>query len=513
MSLSQSMSISLDSMRNNQYALAVVSHNIANLNTQGYARQRVNFSEDRYLVNSNSVIAKINAMQGADLASISNYVDASAFRGLVNSNADANYYNGLADALSELEDVADDLGDNGLNALLGDFYSAAANLEQFPTDLSIRQQYVMALDNVCDKFNYIMDRYNTIQEDKFNEVDTAAFNINSLLSDLAAVNLTHIKNGQGASTQGDINAILAELSNYANISYDQNPNGSYNVYFGGVAVVQGTEQVFEFQANYDETASEPLTLSLQSLKDTSKIVNINNSITTGSLKSAIDFLNGSSSTVGFSTVKDMKAAVLSAETAFKDALNGIQTYSDTTNDIYAAYITSSNGSLVLASDGGSPDMPLTPPDILQWGANGELVVNSQVMDNPFFVAVARVNLNDYAAGEDWTQSIGNNANAGYIVDLQNQKICSYGGGTNNCTLSQFLINNAAKNGMDLSSMQNKAELYQGIADSDAQDYANITGVNLDEELADMIRYQRAYEASAAIFSVINNIMQTIIGMV
>ena len=59
MSLNQSMSIALGSMRNNQLALSVVSHNIANLNTEGYARERVNFSESRFLVNSNSVISKI----------------------------------------------------------------------------------------------------------------------------------------------------------------------------------------------------------------------------------------------------------------------------------------------------------------------------------------------------------------------------------------------------------------------------------------------------------------------
>ncbi|MBR2068765.1 MAG: flagellar hook-associated protein FlgK [Candidatus Gastranaerophilales bacterium] len=513
MSLNQSLSISLDSMRNNQMALAVVSHNIANLNTEGYARERVNFTEDRASVNSNSVIAKIAAMRGADISSISSYVDNAAFKGLINSNSDASYYNGLKDALSDLENVADDLGDNGLNALLNDFFKASSNLEQFPTDLSIRQQYVMSLDSVCDKFNYITDRYDSIQDDKFNEVETSVFNINNLFSNLATANLAHIKNGQGASTQMEINSILSELSNYADVHYDQNDNGSYNLYVAGIAVVQGTEQVYELKTNYDSTQDEPLTISLQSLKDSSKIVNINDTITTGSLKSAVDFLNGTSSNVGFTTVKDMKNAIKSAETAFKDALNAIQTYSDPANNEYAAYITSSGGNLVLASDGNDPNMPLTPPDILVWDSNGKLAVNSQVMENPFYVAAARVDLDNYQAGEDWTQSIGNADNAGFITALQNEKICSFGGGTNNCTLSQFLINNAAKNGMDLASMENKAELYQGIADSSAQDYANMTGVNLDEELADMIRYQRAYEASAAIFSAVNNIMQTIIAMI
>ena len=91
--------------------------------------------------------------------------------------------------------------------------------------------------------------------------------------------------------------------------------------------------------------------------------------------------------------------------------------------------------------------------------------------------------------------------------------CSYGDGNNNCTLSEFLRTNAAKTGMDVADIQNKADTYQDLADMDATNYANMVGVNLDEELADMIKYQRAFEASARIFSTVNDLMGTIIGMV
>ena len=45
MSLNQGLYISYGSMKNNQYALSVVAHNIANINTEGYVKQRVNFEE------------------------------------------------------------------------------------------------------------------------------------------------------------------------------------------------------------------------------------------------------------------------------------------------------------------------------------------------------------------------------------------------------------------------------------------------------------------------------------
>ena len=41
----------------------------------------------------------------------------------------------------------------------------------------------------------------------------------------------------------------------------------------------------------------------------------------------------------------------------------------------------------------------------------------------------------------------------------------------------------------------------------------MTGVNLDEELADMIKYQRAFEASAKVFTAADNILQTIMSLV
>ena len=510
MSLSQSLNISLTSMKNNQTALAVVSHNIANLNTKGYSKQRVNFSETRLPMYSDNVISKIQSLNGAGLDSISTYVDASVLKNLINTNSDAQYYDNLADALDDLEDVADALGDSGLNALLNDFYAASANLEQFPSDISIRQQYVIALDNVCDKFNYITDKYDSILEDNYNDTENTVSAINNLLSDLATVNLSHVKNGGNTATQNQINNILSELSDYVGFTYDQNTNGSYNVYIGGVNVVAGTEQVYELQSSYNEDATPPLSIVMQSLTDDSKTKDISSEIKTGSLKANIDFINGTSKTVGFTTITEMKSTLKEAQDAFKDALNGIQQYANTDENEYAAYITSNNRELFLAADGNKPALP---PELLIYDSDGKLQVNPDVMDNPYYIAAARIDLDNYEEGDDWTKSIGNSDNARYMTALQSEKICSYGGGVNNCTLSQFLINSAAKTGMDLASAESKADLYDGIAQAAAEDYANATGVNLDEELADMIKYQRAFEASAKVFAAADYILQTILSIV
>ena len=515
MSLNQSMNITLGSMKNNQYALTVVAQNIANVNVEGYHRQKVNFVTNEYTTKCQNVIETIKGMNGASISSLTNYIDNGMFNDLIGKNSDASYYNTLADALGELEGIADDLGDNGLNALLNDFFTASANLEKYPTDMAIRQQYVLAAQSVAEKFNDISKKYDNIQQDKFQDIGIEIQNVNALLGKLAAANEAHARNNQSSETQANINAILEELSNYVDVTTDRNDNGTVNLYIGGIAVVQGNEQKYSINAEFDSTnPDQAVKFTLQSLENPDYIIEngINDSFKSGSIKAYIDFLNGSGGS--FSNINDMKSALDSAATAFANALNGVQTYDD--GNVFAASITTdADGNLILEK--AVNPMFTTSDGSADFNASN-IQVNAAIIENPFLVAAARIDLADYTddtgnVDPNWIKAIGNSDNAVEITALQNAKICSYGGGANNCTLSQFLTNNAAKNGMDLSNIQNKADTAQGLVDSATTNYANLVGVNLDEELSDMIRYQRAYEASAKLFSTINDLIGTIIGMV
>lgn len=327
MSLGQSLNITLGSMRNNQYALTVVSQNLANVYVEGYHRQRVNFQTNEYTTRCRNVIETIRGMNGASVASLSNYIDDGAFRSMIDANSDAQYYNNLADSLGALEDLADDLGDNGLNALLNDFYTAASDLQKYPTDMTIRRQYNNAAQSICDKFNEISNKCDSIKTDKFDTINIEVNKINSLLNNLASANEAFAKSGDNPQLQAEINSILQELSNYMDVTTDTNPNGSVNLYIGGVAVVQGNEQLYKLQAEFDETGSEnSLKFSLKSLENPDYVIEkgITESFKSGSLKADVDFLNGEGK--DFSNVNDIKKTIDSAAKAFAEALNAIQKY-------------------------------------------------------------------------------------------------------------------------------------------------------------------------------------------
>jgi len=507
MSINQSMNIALGSMKNNQYALSVVSHNIANLNTDGYHRQRVDFSESRYTTSCSTAYDTIRGMCGSEISSLSGFIDNGVFNDLIDKNADAKYYDTLSGVLGDLEGITDELGENGLGALLNEFYTAASNLEKYPTDVSIRQQFLLAAENVCDRFNYASDKLGKLEIQNYENVQSNLSTINSLAENLAEANLTHVTNNQSDATKSTIDNILSELSNYVNVSTKTNPNGSVNLYIGGVEVVQGTEVKNTLECSFDESQNPPLSIYLKSTDGSGTVsANISDQISAGSLRAYNDVLNGSASKI--TSFSDIQGVIDKAAAAFGNALNDIQTYSNGTE--YAAYITAdADGNKILAKP--STTNLITTKD----GSSTINALNIQVnpaMDNdPFLVAAARIDTSQYS-GDEWKKAIGNSSNAAEFSALRNAKIVDYDNGIK-VTLSDYLVSNASKVGMDASNTADKADLYQDLADSAAANYSNLIGVNLDEELADMIKYQRSFEASARVFAAANSIMETILNMV
>ena len=58
--------------------------------------------------------------------------------------------------------------------------------------------------------------------------------------------------------------------------------------------------------------------------------------------------------------------------------------------------------------------------------------------------------------------------------------------------------------------QNDSSAQKAVNSSDTQDLSNVSGVNLDEEAANMLRFQQAYQAAAQLISVANTLFQTLI---
>ncbi len=509
MSLGQSLNISTGALRNNQYALTVVSHNVANLNTAGYTRKRVNFEESIIGNYGRDVYSRIKSLNGSTITGLVDYMDEAALGDIAKTKSDSEYYNTLNDAIGGLEDMADALGDDGLNGLLNEFFKASANLEQFPDDLTIRQQYVAAAQSVCDKFNEISKKYDDYQDTMISDTQDNTETVNRLLEQIAASNENYIKNGKDSSALNDTYALIQELSSYVNVTTEKNANGTLNVCIGNVQVVKGSKVNYTLQSEADTSGNgDVLKFSLKSTEDENQVITkgINEAITGGKIGASIEFLNGTNDS--YYNIADMKNALNEAANAFATELNKIQTYDD--GDVFAANITTVNG--VNQLEKSTVNMFVSKDG--QAFSASNITVNSEILNNVFLVAAARIDMNKFDVDkQDWKLAVGNSTNATEITALQTKKICDYGGKQDNCTLSDFLSAISAKNALDKDSMDGKAGTYKDLLDSALTNYSNLTGVNIDEEISDLLKYQRAYEASAKVFSTVNGLYDTILGMI
>ncbi len=527
MSLNQSLNISLGSMKNNQYALSVVAHNIANLHTPGYVKQRVDFQESVFDTGNDSVYGRIRGLNGSVISSISDYLDEGLLRDIIDTGADAAYDNALNDALSGLDDITNALGDDGLNGLLNAFYKAASDLEKYPNDIAIRQQYIQAAQNVCEKFNDVSKKLNSSKEDMIDGVNNKVDNINTLLTKIADANKGYLTSGKTTSAKSEIYNLLDELSQYTDATITTNANGTVTVAIGGVEVVQGAKQNYTLEAEINpEGKDKTVQLSLRSVENPDFVLKegVTEAFSKGALSAQVEFLNGTTK-ANYFNYDDIQSLIDEAANNFATELNNIQTYGaadDATK--FAAYLKSDgagNTTLEKVSEDMLSDLVMFNTTDGSTVINAKNIqINQSIIDNPGYIAAARIDLDKYTTvqedgtvvvSDDWKNAVGNSDNATEITNLQNKKFCSFKG--NDCTLSKFLANLAGKVGADVTDIASKAKLSQDLADASATNYANSIGVNIDEELSDMIRFQRAYEASAKIFSTVNNLYDTILSMV
>jgi flagellar hook-associated protein 1 FlgK len=142
------------------------------------------------------------------------------------------------------------------------------------------------------------------------------------------------------------------------------------------------------------------------------------------------------------------------------------------------------------------------------GANAQdLALNSRIANNQDFINAARVN----GAGE---VNPGDNHTALDIAGLQSQKVSfeTLQEGQTSQTLQEYFNSLSADVGSDTSQAEYNQEYFQALADDLKSRQDSKSGVNLDEEMANLIKHQQAYTAAAKLITTAEQMMNTLMQM-
>lgn len=501
----------------NQAAIEIVSNNVSNMNTKGYSKQRVEISQLSNLSPyQNPMDASENGM-GATIDSITRNRDAFLDNSLRRETTDLSYYKEYSTNSVDMENIVDELGDTGLSASLNEFYNALNQLSSNPNDFVTRSSLVQNAISLTTTFNNI---YTELQEARtslvgdINNPDTLnqsklSMNIddfNNKLSSIADLNQKiNLSTSQGLTPNSlldERDSLLDEISEYMSLSVKTEINNTVTVSVGNVELVKGGERKGFFAVEAGDV-DNPSVLKIKNDGGGTLLNNAYSIMTSGKIGA---ILQAGGSDTNKVTTKGMIDSMNTLANQFATALNNFQTG--------GRYIDNSANPHELSNNTGNPIDAMEPLD-----ANpvvffedsdgsgiitaGNIQVNDIIVNNPYQIAAASL-----TSGLDET---GNGSNAllmSRVRDLKDPLLIDLGG----ASTQEFITNFIGKLGTRSKSLQDNYDIKSSIVDQITAKRDSVTGVSLDEELTDLVRFQKSYEASAKIMSVLQQTLSTIINM-
>jgi flagellar hook-associated protein 1 FlgK len=453
--LSASLNTAVEAMLTDQAALGVTSNNIANANTPGYSRQTVELAEAAPTQYGNLLIGNGVQVQGI----------VSQHSSLLQTQLDQqtqqqSKYNSYLGTMQQVQTLFNETSGTGLQSSITGFFNSVQQLSTDPSNTSLRAGVLTAAQNMAQAFNGSSSSLISLQRNVDLSVAQSVGQINTLTSQIAQLNgqiSTANQVGQNAGTFVDQrDQLVNQLSGLIDVSEIPAGNGSLTLTTtGGTSLVVGTQN-FQLSTQPDPTTGFQQVYSQGS--------NITSTITGGSLGGAIQARD--------TTIPSILSSLDSIASNLENSVNGVN----------------QAGTDLNGAAGGNFFVP--PP-------SGGVGAASQMQ-------VAITDPNKIAASLDG--STGDNSNLTAMLNVQNQAIVN--GQTPLNAYSSLVFNI----GNDVSTAQSEASGSQAVIQQIQNQIGSISGVSINEEAANLVQFQQAYQAAAQVAAVINSLTDTAINL-
>ncbi|HSA05579.1 MAG TPA: flagellar hook-associated protein FlgK [Candidatus Gastranaerophilales bacterium] len=494
----------------NQAAIDLISNNISNMNTPGYSKQRVEIEQ---LTSGNISNIPQNACQdslGAVISSISRNREAYLDTYFRNENSGLSYFKELQGNADLIENITNELDEIGINHSLDEFYESLHQLGGNPNDIVARNNVIQKTIELTSKFNSVYERLenlrtsivgdftnpNTLNNSK---IQLSINELNNKLSSIADLNSTIIlSTSQGTSPNyllDQRDKLLDEVSALIPIDITTHSNGSVTVNLGNTSLVSGQEQTGFFEVTSGDI-NNPAIIQIQNGTGGTLVNDAYSLIDSGKIGAILEMGGSDANKLTIKSVMD-DLDTLAEELA--TSINGIQTSGQ-----YMIENPVGSGTYELSGD----PLVTIPPDFFVDNLGATLNItakticlNSAILNDSYQIATAD------AASE--TGETGDGSNALLMAQVRD----SFLGGLGGATTEQYITNLVGKVGSKTNTIKNNLDIKENVTQQVRLRRESVMGVNLDEEMTDLIKFQRSYEASAKIFSIVDQTIKTIINMV
>ncbi|MFI7596963.1 flagellar hook-associated protein FlgK [Actinoplanes sp. NPDC049681] len=441
----------LSSLYAQRRGLDVTGQNIANANTEGYTRQRVNMTSQVGSMSAAMYARTDGVGTGVAVTDVQRMRDEYLENRGRAEHATDSYLKSQSAAYVAIEDSLGEPGDTALATQLRDMWGSWSDVANNPQLAAPRSALIQQSATVADRLNASHEALAQQWKVNGNQMDAYVDEINGTARSIAKLNDSIVKanaSGLTVSELEDQRDVLAmRLSELTGAGAAKRENGSMDVFIGGQNLVTGTtvrDVEFVGAKRLEDQGSDPVQLQWTDIK---KPVQAG-----GTVGAAIDVMT--------TVIPDLAADLDSV------AKNLIDTVNATHRTGY-----STDGSTGLDFFGGTTagdiKVLVTDPDKVAISATAGTLDNS--------IADKIADIGDAPGGPD----------------RQYQGIIG-------------------KLGVDSQGSARRAEIQSVVTEQVDSAREGESGVNLDEEMTNLLTYQRGYEAASRVLTTIDSMLDQLI---
>ncbi|WP_249679204.1 flagellar hook-associated protein FlgK [Pseudomonas abieticivorans] len=532
------ISIGVSGLNAAQVALTTSSNNITNVYTDGY----------------NLETAKLAASTsgGVEVTTVDRTFDQFIATQLNASTSTESALSTYSTEVSQIDDLLSD-STSDLDTLMQDFFSSLQTLTSDAGDSATREEVIGSAETLTSQFNLLGSYLDDMQSSVSDQIGDSVDQVNDLTSQIASLNkqisnLGSVSDSAANTLLDQRDALVTSLSALVDVDVTEEDNGSYSVSLSnGLSLVSGSKSS-ELVATASSSDPEQTTVSyVDAAGNVTSLADL--TITGGTLGGLLSFQNDTLSTaqnalgqmavalaVSFNALQE-SGVDLNGDTGtaffsvadpviYSDADNTgsaslSATFSDdisdlTTSNYTVSYSDSDGYSVTDASTGEAVDATYdATAGTLTFGGlsvsiSGTAADGDSFLIKPLSNAASSLTtvIDDpslIAAGT--TSGESDNSVALLMLDLQNQDLV---GGSS--TLSEAYASLVNDIGSTTSSISTQLDSQTSVTEQLTTLQSSSSGVNLDEEAADLVRYQAYYQACAKIVEVGSTVLDTILGL-
>ncbi|MDX9916873.1 MAG: flagellar hook-associated protein FlgK [Gudongella sp.] len=436
-------------MNAQQTALHTTAHNISNANTEGYSRQRVELKAD--LAYTYGGLGQLGT--GVKMDAVIRLVDEFTNKQIRQENSSLSQYATKSEVLEQMETIFNEPSDTSLNFNITEMFMAWQELAKNPENLSSKTIVIEKSNTFADTLNHMSDQISALIDDSEFQINKQVMDFNSIVDNLETLNLQIFNISVKGYVPNDLldqrDMLLKDLSEITDFKVETDKYGRVQLSVGSESVLEYTGNKVVFGSSYDENldpVNPPPLLDKLSSK--------------GAVKGYVDAIE---------VLEEQNTDLAIFAEAIADEFNA-------------------------AHNGGAPDDEKRDIFIFE---DGKMKINQDIINDN----------NLLRAGQEDKSPEGDGSRASIIASLRDKSMLF---GTETTTLGNKYNTMITKVGISKEHADNMVDNQKSLVNQLRLRRESTSGVSIDEEVSNLIKYQKAFDANAKVLQVLTEMLDVLI---